>query len=263
MKKLFYILLLSTAASLVLNGCQSNSSRPDSADDRTGELGSPVKRASAAIIYVDLGTAYLQEGNLGEAFKNARKAVLIDSKLASGHNLLGVVHQRLGQRAKAREHLERAVSLEPRNPYALNALGSFVCEEGDYADAAGYFERALANPLYPTPWVAAHNAGQCAERAGQMDKAESYYRNALRANPRFAPSLLRMAQISFDTDNYLSARAYLQRYAQVAPHTAESLWLGLRTERYLGDKDQVASYRLKLRAQFPDSEQAKFLQEAE
>ena len=59
------------------------------------------------------------------------------------------------------------------------------------------------------------------------------------------------------------ARAYLQRYAEVAQHTAESLWLGVRTENQLGDKDQMASYGLKLRAKFPDSEQAKYLQTIE
>lgn len=247
-----------------LAACQSNSVRTgDLQGDNTGELGSPMKRDSAAVIYVDLGTAYLQEGNLTEAFKNARKAVIIDPDLASAHNLLGVVQQRLGQRVQAEEHLRRAVSLEPHNPYALNALGSFVCQNGEYTEADTFFQRALANPLYPTPWVAAYNAGQCAERSGAMEKAEAKYRKALNGNPRFAPALLRMAQISFDTDNYLSARAYLQRYAQVARHTAESLWLGLRTEKQLGDKDQMASYSLKLRGQFPESEQAIFLKEAE
>jgi len=248
---------------LLLAGCQSTGVRDDAPGDNTGQLGSPVKKASAASVYVELGTAYLQEGNISEAFKNARKAILVDEKLASGHNLMGVVHQRLGQRAKAGEHYRRAIELEPHNPFALNAMGSFVCENGDYESADAYFQRALSNPLYPTPWIAAHNAGQCTERAGNQPKAEDYYRKALRSNPRFAPSLLSMAQISFDTDNYLSARAYLQRYAQVARHTAESLWLGLRTERQLGDKDQVASYRLKLRVNFPDSEQAKFLKGAE
>ena len=72
-----------------------------------------------------------------------------------------------------------------------------------------------------------------------------------------------MAHLSFDQDNYLSARAYLERYSQVAKHTADSLWLGVRTEKQLGDRDQVASYALKLRANFPDSEQAKFLDEVQ
>lgn len=252
-------ILLLTAA---IAACQSNMPRSDGGD-RTGELGSPVRQASPGDVYVELGTAYLNEGLIGEAFKNARKAVMLDPKLASAHTLLGVLNQRLGQMGEAGEQFRTAVRLDPRDPYALNALGSFLCVQKEYEEADGYFKRALQNPLYPTPWVALHNAGHCAELAGRQEQAERQYRAALQHDPRFAPSLLRMAHISFEQDNYLSARAYLQRYAQVASHTAESLWLGIRTERQLGDMDQVASYALKLRVTFPDSEQAKFLNEVQ
>ena len=253
-------LLIALFVGLLLTACNGNGTRPDdNASGDPGQLGSPVKRVSPGDVYVDLGTAYLSEGVLAEAFKNARKALMVDPKLASAHNLIGVVYQRLGQPAQAGEHFRKAVQLEPRNPYALNALGSFVCDQQQFEEAEGYFKRALNNPLYPTPWIAAHNAARCAERAGRMDQAESHYRAALQSNPRFAPSLLRMAHISFDQENYLSARAYLQRYAAEAAHTAASLWLGVRTERQLGDMDQVATYQLKLRAKFPDSEQVRYL----
>jgi len=248
---------------LALAGCQGGNLRPDaegSGSDRTGGLGDPVRRVSPGDVYVELGTAYLAEGRINEAFKNARKAVLIDPRLAAGHTLLGVLHQRLGQMAEAGKHFERAVELAPQDPYALNALGSFRCAQGDHGEADRYFRRALENPLYPTPWVALHNAGSCGEKSGDLEKAESDYRAALRLNPRFAPSLLRMAELSYSGDNYLSARAYLQRYLAEAPHSAESLWLGVRTERQLGDMQQMSVYAAKLRAQFPDSEQVRYLE---
>lgn len=250
---------------IVLVGCQSQPPKPGEAPrgDQTGELGSPIKRVSPGDVYVELGTAYLREGNLSEAFRNARKSVLIDPKLAAGHNLLGVLHQRLGQIDQAGEHFRRAVALEPHNPFALNALASFLCGQAQFEEADTYFARALQNPLYPTPWVAAYNRGRCAENNGALKVAETYYRLALRKQPAMPAALLRMAQLSFDQDNYLSARAYLQRYSAVAAHTAESLWLGIRTEMQLGDRDQVASYKIKLRANFPDSEQTRFLNEAE
>ena len=200
---------------------------------------------------------------MSEAFRNARKGLMLDDSSAPAHALLGLIHQRFGENEKADYHYRRAVKLEPHNPYALNALGSFVCSAGAYEEADGYFQRALGNPLYPTPWVALHNAGRCAERAGKLQQAETNYRAALRSDPQFAPTLLRMAHLSFESDNYLSARAYLQRFEQVGQHTADSLWLGLRIENQLGDRDQVASYSLKLRERFPDSEQARFLNEAE
>ncbi len=257
MRWLVVLLLVS-----LLAGCQTQGTRPDGAKegDNTGELGTPVRRPSPADVYVELGSAYLAEGKVSEAFKNARKAVLVDPKHAGAHTLLGVVHQRLGQMGPAGEAFRKAVALAPHDPYALNALGSWLCAQKRYEEADPYFRQALKNPLYPTPWVALYNAGSCAEQAGDTVQAEKDYRAALRANPRFAPALLRMVQITFDQERYLSTRAYLQRYSAVAPHTAESLWLGILTEKRLGDKDQMASYAMKLRSRFPDSEQARFLE---
>lgn len=250
-------------ALVLVAGCAQQSLREGADQGATGNLGSPLVQASPADVYIDLSAAYLRENQLSEAFKNARKAVIVDGSSSNAHYMLALVEQRLGQLESADEAYRKAIALDPRNPVALNAYGSFLCEQKRYADADGYFRRALKNPLYGTPWLAWHNAGWCKERAGDVGQAERDYRGALQANPRFAPSLLGMAKISFQDGNYLSARAYLQRYAEVAPHTAESLWLGVRTENQLGDKNQMASYGLKLRAMFPDSQEAKYLQSIE
>ncbi len=249
-------------AGISLLGCQQRSVRPDG-DNATGNLGSALARPSPADVYIDLSGAYLREGQLTEAYKNAQKAVIVDPSSSNAHYMQALVYQRLGEMDDADASYRRAISLDGRNPVALNAYGSFLCNQQRYDDADVHFRQALNNPLYPTPWLAWHNAGSCNERAGKIEQAESDYRAALRTNPGFAPSLLAMANISYETGNYLSARGYLQRYAEVAPHTADSLWLGFRTENQLGDRDQMASYGLKLRARFPDSDQAKYLQTIE
>lgn len=251
---------------LVLAGCQSApvNDLPDGSG-ATGELGSPMTQSSPADVYIELSAAYLREGQLGEAFRNAQKAVIVDPGSSNAHTMLGLVQQSLGQEAAAEDAYRVAVKRDPRNPVALNAYGSFLCgaQQRRYDEAVPLFQRALDNPLYETPWLALSNSALCRELAGDNVGAERDYRAALRANPRFAPSLLGMAKLSFAAGNYLSSRAYLQRYAEVAAHTAESLWLGVRTERQLGDVNQVASYSLKLRSKFPDSEEAQFLQTIE
>jgi type IV pilus assembly protein PilF len=257
-----YLMLVSFA--LLAVGCAKNTLRDDAGNaDATGNIGSPLVRASPADVYIDLSGAYLREGRLTEAFMNAKKAVIVDPGLSNAHYMLALVYQRLGELGPAESSYKKAISLDSRNPVALNAYGSFLCELGRFEESDQYFQRALKNPLYSTPWIAWNNAGWCAESAGDSERAEQDYRAALKSNSRFAPSLLGMANVSFENGIYLSARAYLQRYAEVAPHTAESLWLGVRTENQLGDKNQMASYGLKLRTLFPDSEQAKFLQTIE
>lgn len=245
-----------------LAGCQQNTVRPDSGGaDATGQLGT-VKRSSPADLYVELALGYLRERQYAEALKNAKKATLIDPHNANGFTILGVVYQQLGESGQAAKAFKSAIAADPRDPYALNAYGSFLCGAKEYAEADEMFGRAVSNPLYQTPWVAQTNAGICAYDAGDKAKAETYLRRALQARNDFAPALLRMAQISFEGGNTLSARAYLQRYEAAAEHTAESLWLGIQTERALGDKDQAASYALLLRSKFPDSEQVRLLNDS-
>jgi type IV pilus assembly protein PilF len=249
-----------TLSLALLFGCSTPSAVKSGGDNATGELGSPTAQQGPADVYIELSAAYLRERNFTEAYMNANKAVMVDPSSSNARFMLALVHQQLGQLEEADKAYRKSISLDPRNPAALNAYGSFLCEQERYADADGYFRRALDNPLYNTPWLAWHNAGSCREIAGDLGGAESDYRSALQSNPRFAPSLLGMAEVSFEQGNYLSARAYLQRFAEVSPHTAESLWLGVRTENQLGDKDQMASYRLKLNSRFPDSHEARYLQ---
>jgi type IV pilus assembly protein PilF len=257
-------LLVASVVLIGLAACAQQPLRDSTAGgEATGQLGSPLVQPSPADVYIDLSGAYLREENYTEAFKNAKKAVLVDPESSNAYLMQALVYRRLGEDGEAEKSFKRSIRLDPRNPAALNAYGTFLCGRDAFQEADGYFRRALNNPLYNTPWLALHNAGRCLERAGDEDSAERDYREALQANPMFAPSLLGMARISYEQTNYLSARAYLQRYAEVAQHTPESLWLGVRTENQLGDRDQMASYGLKLRAKFPDSQQAKYLQSIE
>jgi type IV pilus assembly protein PilF len=123
------------------------------------------------------------------------------------------------------------------------------------------FLRAVDNPLYPTPEVAFTNAGLCAYNNGDMITAETQFRKALQRNPTVVPALLHMSSIAYENEKYLSARGYLQRYLAVAKHNAQSLWLGIRIERELGDRDALSSYELLLRANYPDSNEVMLLDE--
>lgn len=246
----------------VLSGCQSQSVKDEGGSTgRLGEAKAPSKRDEAVAVYIELAAEYMRQRQLTPALQNARKAVLAAPDDPAAHNMLALIYQQLGELPQAEKHFAEAVRLDPQDPYVNNAFGSFLCSQQRYEQARRHFDAAVANPLNPEPWIPLANAGICALDAGDKDLAEGYLRRALRANPRVPSALLNMGQISYGKGNYLSARAYLQRYLEVAPHTAETLWLGIRTERQLGDKDQVASYELLLRSKFPDSEPLRQLEE--
>ncbi len=252
--------LLLVLAVVLSGGCAPGNLRPDDDKDTTGDLGAEQRR-SPADVYVKLGVAYLRAGDMASALQKLKKAIAVDPGSGAAHNAIGLVYMRLGEKEPARRHLRRAVELKPRNPFYRNAWGSFLCAEGTYDDALKQFDAAIANPLYPTPWVAEANAGVCAMRKGDLERADRYFRRLLQRNPEQTLALLNMARISFARGKYLSARAYLQRLAAVVEPDADALLLGVRTERKLGNPRAAKAYAEQLKKRFPDSDQAKRLEE--
>ncbi len=230
--------------------------------DATGNLGVD-RRDSPAKIYVEMGIAYMRDGQDAVALKKLRRAIEVDPDSPDAHNVLAILYERLGEEKQAQEHYDLAAALDPRDPYIRNARGSYFCKQGKYEMALQEFELALDNPLYPTPWVAMTNAGLCTERSGDKVKAEEYYRHALTANKRYTPALFQMAEISFENHNDMSARAYLERFHSGVPATAASLWLGVRVEQRLGDRIKAVEYKRRLLKEFPDAPEIQALNQSE
>jgi len=244
---------------VMLLACTPGSIRTD---DETGELGQRTNVTNSSGIYVKLAVAYLQEGRLDIAMQKIKRGLAIDSNNPKANNVIALIYERLGDNDMAQQHYKRAVQLDSKDPYIHNAYASFLCSQENYDEADQQFSEALRNPLYQTPEVALTNAGICADRQGNAEKSENYFRQALDKNAKFSMALLRMIKISFGKENYLSARGYLQRYLEEARHKAETLWLGIRIERKLKGLDALASYELLLRAEFPDSAEMRMYEES-
>lgn len=213
----------------------------------------------AAEFNVQLGANYLAQGRLELAKDKIEKALEQDDSLAVAHTYAGLLYDRLNETDKASFHYRRALKLAPNDPVALNLYGVFVCRQGDPAGAEQYFVKATLDPLYGTPEAAFTNAGVCLMRDEQDERAERYFRRALESNPRFADALWEMARLSHSRDLPLQARAFFQRYAEVSEMSSESLWLGLRIERELGNQERASRYADRLLADYPDSVEAREL----
>ena len=117
-------------------------------------------------------------------------------------------------------------------------------------------KRAVAMPLNNRKWIALTNTGLCYLKLGEQKQAELEFRKALQIKPSYAPALFEMQKISYQNRNYMSARAFMQRYLAVANYNAETLWVGIQTERALGNKTLTEQYRQQLLTLFPMSNQA-------
>lgn len=205
-------------------------------------------------INVELGIAYMREGDYQQSMDKLKKALEQNRDNPSAHNALGLLHARLGQAEDAERHFRKAVLLKSDDSsYQVN-YGAFLCSRGQIEQAEQLFLQAAGNPLYKTPEYAYTNAGYCLQ-GKDAEKAESYYRQALQVNPAFPQALYHMANISFKQKKYLRVRAYLQRFSEVSAHTPATLWLGVQSEILLQDRDAAANYGLRLKLNYPDADE--------
>jgi type IV pilus assembly protein PilF len=216
----------------------------------------------AAKIYLQLGVEYMRRGQHDLALKKLEKSLRLDKNYADAHNAIAVLYERLDINDKARQHYQKAVRLKPKGSDIHNNYGQFLCKHGQWEKADKHFRKALENPLYKTPETPYTNAGLCALRYGNPRQAETYFRQALQKNPKFPRALYHMADLTYKQKRYGQARNYLQRYDKIAKPTPKTLWLGIRIERTLNNREAEANYALLLLRHFPDSEETQLLNQS-
>jgi len=205
----------------------------------------------------------LKQGRIEASLEKLQKALEAEPDYAPAHSTIALVYQRMGEFDKADEHFQRALSLNPQDGRTHNNYAVMLCQARKFDEAEKHFLIALKSRNYKTPASAFENLGVCAMQKPDLKKAERYFRRALQIAPTLPVSLLSMAQISLDNKRYMSGRAYLQRYQEVAPQTARSLWLGIQIETRLGDEAAVHAYADQLSRHFPDSDEMGLLLEME
>lgn len=218
------------------------------------------KARSAAEVHVALGQRYMQQGKLEIALEKLEKALKFDSSYVDAHTVIAVLYERINDPRKASEHYKRAVELAPRNGATNNNYGAFLCRIGKLDEAQQRFAAAVADPFYKTPDIAYTNAGTCLVQANSLDRAEQDFRKALETNPNNGEALFHLAGLLFKKNDFLRARAFLQRFDALGVANPDALLLGHGIETSLGNTREANEYARRLRSEFPDSPQLQKLE---
>lgn len=219
--------------------------------------------ADSTDAHLNLGIAYLRQGRPEVALENLQRAVERSPRNAEAHNAIALAHAQLGNDEDAEEHYRRAARLDPADPGIANGYAVFLCRQGRWSDAERYFRRAADNPSYTTPAAALTNAGVCARRAGALDEAEEYLREALSRNEAYPDALEAMTELAYRQGNALQARAFMQRYLEAGEPNASVLLLCVNIERELDDRDAADRCARRLRDEFPESAELAELRQME
>ena len=214
------------------------------------------KNRKAAESNTSLGLTYMERGQHEVALGKLKKAIRVDPDYAPAHTVLAILYERIGEIKLAGKHYQLAYKIDPEDGDVNNNYGGYLCRWGNGSKAIDHFEKALDDPFYRSPALALTNAGSCALSQGQMTVAEEYLRRALKFDPNFSDALMAMARVSFQQNNFLDARAFLQRFEAIASHRPDSLLLAYKIETASNDIKAATQYLRTLESRFPDSDQA-------
>ncbi len=248
MKYLFLLILLGLA------GCAAqpaSNSSPEAQSSSSGDF--------RAQIHTDLAANYFLRAQHAVALQELAQALKADSGYAPAYNMLGLVYAELREEPRAEENFRHAIERSPQFSEAHNNFGQFLCQRKRMKEAQPHFETALANPLYASPEKALSNAGACSLEQGDLATAEMYYTRAIQRAPNHASARLGLAEVRFRQERWLGARALLRQLTEQAEVSAQALWLGVRIERRLGDREAEANYGAQLRRRYPESMQTQWL----
>lgn len=248
---------------LLLAGCAGRTpDGPTTADSGTivGEVGDPRNRAR---VHAELASVYYERGSMGVALDELRRATAADPSYAPAHSLLGRVYMDLKENRLAEQSFTRALQLSPNDPEINHNFGWFLCQTGQESNSIRYFLQAIRNPLYAAPWRSYSAAGMCSLRTDNVKDADEFFQRALRLDPDEPTALLKLGGIRYQQGRTDEARKLVTRFNKVTTPTAESLWLGVRIERRLGERVAEQSYANQLRRRYPGSAELRALQRGE
>jgi type IV pilus assembly protein PilF len=223
----------------------------------------PLKQESqdyqAAKYNVQLGTAYLQQGNYSLAKDKLERALKQNPKDPDVHTSLGLLYDRTGDAKGADKHFREALHLAPDNPDISNNYAIYLCKNGRVDEGVARFNAVAINKYYRTPEVALTNAGVCLRGAKRLDEAELKFVGAIRARPNYSEATVQLASLHLERNKLPEARKVVDVYLNAFTPNPDVLLTAVTVARASKDKMSEEKYSRTLRLEFPDSAQARAL----
>lgn len=240
-------IVVAMAALFISSGCVSTTSGPPKSDPNDSD---------AADLNYELGARYYRNGEYDLSRDRLLLALELDPDNAIAWSTLGLTYEALGNLRLAEDAYSKAVRVAPRDFQIQDNYAVFLCRNGRQDEARKYFDKAIKAPTNDYAERTLTNAGVCMMQKPDYASAEEYLRGALERRPNHAEALLQMSVLSFNTEDYLRARAFLQRYLDTNPAGASVLYHAIQIEQKLGDDSARRDYTIRLLRDFPNSPEA-------
>lgn len=240
------------ASLLVLAGCAAPTGPAEGAAGWVTESDESPARKRARI-RTELAVGYFEEGRTAIALDEVKQALAHDSAYAPAYHLRGLIYLRLDDLRQAEDSLRRALVLAPRDGDALHNFGWLACQQGRHEEAERAFAQALASPLYAGRARTLLAQGVCQARAGRLPEAERSLTRSYELDTANPVTGYNLAELLYRRGAWPQAQFYIRRLNNSEVANAESLWLGIRVERRVGDSVAMQQLADQLRKRYPQS----------
>ncbi|MBB1604405.1 type IV pilus biogenesis/stability protein PilW [Variovorax sp. UMC13] len=209
-----------------------------------------------ARLRLELAIGYFEAGQTTVALDEIKQSLSADPNFADAYNLRGLVYMRLDDAGLAEDSFRRAIALNPREPNTLHNYGWLLCQQSRFGDAAQQFNAALAVPAYTERAKTLMTLGLCQMRAGQPAEAERSLSQAYEIDAGNPMIGFNLASLLAQRQDWSRAQFYVRRVNNGPSANAETLWLGVKIERRLGNREAMAQLGGQLQRRFPQSREA-------
>lgn len=238
---------------LALGGCAAAPAGDvGSSRDIVTESDEPETRKRARI-RMELAVGYFEQGQTNVALDELKQVIAADPTFPDAYNLRGLIYMRLNDMRQAEDSFKRAVTLNPRDGNVQHNYGWMLCQQSRYDESLRAFDVAMANPLYAGRAKTLMAQGVCEARAGRMEQAERSLARAYELDAGNPIVGFNLANLLFRRGDFTRAQFYIRRLNNSELANAETLWLGVKVERRLGDQVAMRQLGDQLKKRFPQS----------
>ncbi len=243
----------------LVGGCASNPSTPNASGtgartDLVTESDEPEARRRARI-RMELASGYFSEGKTTIALDELKQALVIDPSFPDAYNLRGLIYMRLNDLRLAEDSFRRALTLNPRDANAAHNFGWLLCQQQRFPESFTVFKRALAVPLYGEQGKTYMTLGLCQQAAGLEGEAERNLLHSYEIDAGNPITGYNLANLMYKRNDLNRSQFYIRRINNSEFSNAETLWLGIKVERKLDNRDGVTQLATQLRRRFPQSKE--------
>jgi type IV pilus assembly protein PilF len=246
---------LTTVAVVSVSGCTSTMSGSTMNSDRVTESDEPEARRRARL-RLELAVAYFDKGQTTDALDHLKQSIAADPGLFEAYNLRGLIYMRLNDIPLAEESFRRALAINPRAASIQHNYAWMLCQQSRFPESTQLFNTALANPEYGERAKTLMAMGLCQMKGGQFTEAEISFVRSYELDAGNPITAYNLSQLLYQRGEYVRAQFYLRRLNNSELANAESLWLGVKVERRMENRDAMSQLSTQLKKRYPQSRES-------